>query len=175
MKKVLFILTVAAMFAACNEDSTTPGTKTGTTNSASMVGNWNFTKLVQANGRILIAGQEISTFTSESSDENGNIQFTEEGQFGSNFGYKSSISTLTAGIPSSNEEQVPPTALGGTYEHNTTAGTFTITAISGEVTLATINELTSSRLVYTAKLNRSVTNLGITTTTTSDVTTTFTK
>ncbi len=175
MKKIFFLLTVAAMFTACSEESTRPGTESGTANSASMVGNWNFTKLVQANGRTLIAGQEISTFTSESSDENGNIQFTEDGQFGSNFGYKSSISTTTAGIPSSNEEQVPPMAMGGTYVHNTAAGTFTMTAISGEITTATINELTNSKLVYTTKLNSTETNLGITSTITADVTTTFTK
>lgn len=175
MKKIFFTLTVTMLLAACSEDSPLPGTQTGAGNTTSITGNWSFTKLIQTNGRILLAGQEISTFTSESSDENGNIQFTEEGVFGSNFGYKNSISTLTAGIPSSNEEQIPPIAQGGTYIHNTTAGTFTFTASSGEITTATIDELTSSKLVYTTRLNRSETTLGVTTTTTADVTTTFTK
>lgn len=172
MKKILFILTAAITLAACSDEPTTPS-KSST--SASIVGSWNFSSQIQNNGQILKDGTLETTFSAVTSEENGTAQFTAEGTYGTNFGYKTTYTTDTDGASSTYDQLTPPTASGGTYVHNKDAGTIVFTLFTGEIVTGTINELTTSKLVYTIKTNNSVTTDGVTTTTTADVTNSFTK
>ena len=175
MKNIFLILVLATVFVACNEETTTSPSKKSVDNEASIVGNWQLSSLTQTNGQTLVDGKLVSTFTSSSSEENGTAQFTEEGNFGSNFGYKNSYTTSTSGSVGSYEEVIPAFATGGTFVHDKSANTIAFTTFNGEESNATITELSSTKLTYTLRLNRSETADGVTTTTTADVTTTFTK
>lgn len=174
MKKIILMLSIVATFAACSDDPTTPG-QTKIEEDASVEGTWNFNKQTQAEGKTFVNGTLVSTYTAETAEENGTIQFNAEGNYGSNFGYKTFYTVDNNGSPSSYDEFTPPTASGGTYVHNKTAGTITLTAFDGSVSTLTINELTSSKLVYTTAVNTSVTDGETTTTTSAQVTSTFSK
>jgi len=175
MKNIFVTLAIATMLFACSDEPTTPS-KTGTiSETASLTGTWTFEKQTQANGKNYVDGELESTFTAESSEETGTFQFNDEGTYGSNYGYKNTFAITAGPSEGSKETQTPPTASGGTYVYDKTAGTITFTVFTGEVINATISELTETSLVFTNSLTVSETNSGVTTTSTSDVTTTLSR
>ncbi|MBT6236587.1 MAG: membrane lipoprotein lipid attachment site-containing protein [Bacteroidetes bacterium] len=175
MKKILFFLGFAIALAGCSEDPATPAENGTESTQVSLVGTWNLEKLVQENGKISLMGTVLSTFTSESSEETGTVQFTEDGNFGSNFGYKSAMTIVTAGQPINSEQDVPPTPIGGTYTHDAAANTFTVTQFDGTVAVANITSLTANELIYTTQINTVVENGGFSNIVTADVTTTLSR
>lgn len=175
MKNLFLILTAVITLVACGDEPTAPSKKSAATSSASIVGTWNFSSQVQNNGQIFKDGTLETTFTSVTSEENGTAQFAAEGTYGTNFGFKTTFTADTDGSSSTYEEFTPPTATGGSYVYDKDANTIVFTPFTGESITASVNELTDSKLVYTLKTNNSLTEGGITTTTSADVTSTFTK
>lgn len=84
------------ILAACNDDITTPNNKVIDEN-ATVEGVWNFVKQTQTDGKTFVDGELVSTFTAETGEENGTLQFNSEGKYGSNFGYKMYYTTNTSG------------------------------------------------------------------------------
>lgn len=174
MNKIVAVLAAVVLLAACSDDSTTPSTK-AIDEKATVEGVWNFVKQLQTDGKTVVNGEVVSTFTAETGEENGTLQFNSEGKYGSNFGYTMYYTTNTSGSEGSHTELLPPQAGVGDYVHNTVAGTITTTALNGNETVLTITELSATKLVYTTTRNSSITEDGVTTITTSNVTSTFGK
>ncbi len=174
MKKIVLVLAAFVILAACNDDITTPNNKVIDEN-ATVEGVWNFVKQTQTDGKTFVDGELVSTFTAETGEENGTLQFNSEGKYGSNFGYKMYYTTNTSGSEGSYEELLPPQAGGGDYVYNTDAGTITTTALDGKVTVLTITELSATKLAYSTTRNTSMTDEGVTTTITANVISTFSK
>jgi len=79
MKKYTFILIALAFLSSCKEEDVTLGG--GGTTVVGVEGVWNFESMEQQNGVITLAGIEMATYTSTSSNEQGTFEYKADGTF----------------------------------------------------------------------------------------------
>ena len=170
MKNLFFLALIALTLASCKDtDQPDP-----TNNSSNIEGVWNFAKLEQTNGQILMDGVPVGSFTAISSNEQGTMEFKSDGTANTSVGYTSTFSFIIQGIPQTQTATIPLTTSTGTYTYNGSTKELTMTA-NGETTSATVTELTANKLVFTQYVERSQFQNGVTTTTKFNTITTLTK
>ena len=142
MKKILFLFATISILSSCSDESVTPPTPTGTT-SGSIVGVWNFDNLTQEDGSVKWDGIEVSSYTGQSSNEVGSVEFKADKTFSSTISY--TFTAKFAGV-GEQETEIPTTTTTGTYVYDVTAKTLTTTA-QGVTSVADVTELTATSLV----------------------------
>jgi hypothetical protein len=177
MKKILFISVAFLIFSSCKDDTTpTVNNKTGQTNIL-LEGIWNLADVKQQNGKMSTDGQSIATFTAQSSNETGTVEFKSDGTFKSSVGYTSTMTMVITGFPEQEIESIiPPTVTTGTWTYDDSANEVSMTNIGDSTVLtASVLELTSTKFVYLYPVYQTETQDGVKSETWVDVVTTFTR
>jgi hypothetical protein len=179
MKKMKYsILVFGMMFLAmsCSDDTVTPAGEDPKTAETTVVGVWNLASVEQQNGKIKLAGQLVSTFTSTSSNEVGTFEFKANGDLTNTVAYTSSVSTITLGQEIKQDAAIPQTTTTGTYVFDKANNKLTMTnSVTKEVQNADILELTANKLVFKDAYSRSVTQGGFETETSGEIVITLTR
>jgi hypothetical protein len=177
MKKILFISVAFLIFSSCKDDTTpTVNNKTGQTNSL-LEGIWKLADVKQQEGKMSSEGVPVATFTAQSSDETGTVEFKSDGTFKSEFGYTSTMTMMITGFPDQEIESIiPPTVITGTWMYDDAAKEVSMTN-TGDSTVqtASVLELTSTKFMYLFSVYQSETQDGVTSETWVDVVSTFTR
>ncbi len=173
MKKYTFILIALAFWSSCKEEDVIPGG--GGIAVVGVEGVWNFESMEQQNGVITLAGIEMATYTSKSSNEQGTFEYKADGTLTSAIGYVNTQIVTTAGFPNTTTQDIPVTTTEGTYEYDAAAKTLKMTTSTGLVQEGKVTELSASKMVFEYALNQETTNAGVTTVTTADVVIEFSK
>ena len=172
MRAILLWISLGLCIVACKDDSEPDSS--GSAN-APLVGTWNFTKQVQDSGEIHINGALVSSFTSESSDEQGTYVFRANGRVTSSIGYVNHIKLVTLGVPSTEIDTIPLGGGSGTYFLDQPNNTLTIKNDNNELWEMEVLDLADNKVVAKYTVNGSQTDNGVVSTTRADITVTLTR
>ncbi len=175
MKKLLFVAFIAFSLASCKEATTTPDGSNDGNNAVTIEGVWNFDKIEQINGTMKLNGAALGTFSASSSNESGTAEFKSDGTMTSTVAYTQTTIMQLTGLPEQEiVNEVPQTTTTGEYVYDEDNSTITLTA-NGQTQEAEVVELTASKFVYKIDFVTSQTENGVTTTSESEIVTTFSR
>lgn len=171
MKKVIWILGLVVLFSACKDDTPVDNTNNNSNNTASgdLVGTWNLVSIDQRNGEITANGVLVSTYSSESSNEQGTFEFKSDGTVTNTVAYSNKTTVVTGGVPQEQTGDIPSTTTTGTYTYDKAAKMLTITPSTGGKQEITVEELTSSSFKGVYSYSQSSTQAGITSVSSAEV------
>jgi hypothetical protein len=169
MKKIFTLVFVAALFASCSDDPATTPTPAPTVITGNFLGVWNFDGLIQTNGSITWDGDEVSSYSSVSSNEVGTVEYKSDGTVISNVGYDY-VTTLSPG--GDQEVSIPQSVYQGTYTHDAN----TLTSVSqGQSSISNIIELTANSMVLQLEVSTEQVSSGIVVRSSNTTTITYSK
>ncbi|MFT5055772.1 MAG: hypothetical protein ACI80H_000476 [Pseudoalteromonas distincta] len=173
MKKIFTLVFVAALFASCSDDPATTPTPapTPTVITGNFLGVWNFDGLIQTNGSITWDGDEVSSYSSVSSNEVGTVEYKSDGTVISNIGYDY-VTTLSLG--GDQEFSIPQSVYQGTYTHDANANTLTSVS-QGQSSISNIIELTANSMVLQLEVATEQVSSGIVVRSSNTTTITYSK
>lgn len=119
MRKLILLASfLFILFTSC--------TKKKEINNTSLIGVWNFSKLVQTNGIVKVDGLQVEIYTATTANPVGTITFKTDGTYSTNLGYDY---ILTTGTPPSTTTNTIP------YPQFPTAGTYTYDVATNKLSL----------------------------------------
>jgi hypothetical protein len=154
MKKQLLSISLALLVAfsisSCKDESTDPQPTNNNNgnggNTSGVVGVWTLVSIEQKDGQVTWDGEEVSTYTAQSRDESGTVEFKSDGTFSGLQGYTFDVTTTSFLGTDESSTEIPPTTTSGTYTHDATANTMT-TVSNGVSTTANLTTLTATKMV----------------------------